>query len=147
MALMDLLQPGEDVVARVGPFYATSRRLLRYEATPDGKDHLTELPYTKVKGIELVRPPNHPMMAGGVVVAAAGAFLMLTWGLYTAMLAMPAGVAMIVLGGQGSGRGRYYQLWAEGANRKDEGRWRIPYYGSGDFLNAIGIRTGKHPNR
>ena len=34
MSLMARLEPGEEVVARSGPFYATSRRVLRFEVDP-----------------------------------------------------------------------------------------------------------------
>ncbi len=154
MALMDHLKDGEDVVARVGPFYATSRRVLRYEPAPQGKEpaprgkekeQLPELPYSRLSRIELVRPPNHPMMIGGTVMALGGLFLTFFVGLFTPMLAVPVGIGVIILGGTGAGKPRYFQLHSAGATKLEQALWRIPYHGSMDFIAAVGTRAGNKP--
>ncbi len=172
MPLRNHLHPDEDILARVSPFYATSRRILRFESLRNGEETFTELPYARVKAIEIVQPPNHRLMAGGTVVSIGGLFLAMFVGLYTPMIAVPAGLAMIVLGGNGTGMRRYFQLTGEelpgqraqgpsptekntagkGANptakvarRKEQALWRVPYAGSMDFIGVVGQRTGKRP--
>lgn len=172
MPLRNHLHPDEDILARVSPFYATSRRILRFDSLRNGEERFTELPYARVKSIEIVRPPNHRLMAGGTVVSIGGLFLAMFVGLYTPMIAVPAGLAMIMLGGNGTGMGRYFQLTVEeapgpraaganvtgegpnqkeksasgkGARRKEQALWQVPYVGSMDFIGAVGQRTGKTP--
>lgn len=145
MTLMDSLEPGEDVIGRVGPFYATSRRVLRYEQRSKDEGPLPQLPYARLTSIELVHPPNHRKMAGGVLVAFGGLFITFYFGMFTTILLVPVGVGLIVFGAMGNGNQPYYQLHANGSTPKEQALWRIPYRGSMDFMGAIGSRTGYRP--
>ena len=141
MGLMDHLQPGEEVVARAGQFYATSRRVLRYDPSTGGKETLSEVPYNRVRSVELDRPPNHVYMASGTIMAASGLFLTLTIGWITPLLAIPLGLALIFLGASGTGKQQYFQLHTTGLTPKEEAVWRIQYIGSMDLITAIQERV------
>ena len=136
MGLMEQLQPGEEVLARASEFYATSRRVLRYQVNR-GAETLWQLPYQQIRSVELERPPNHVYMAGGTLLALAGLFVTLTVGWVTPILAVPLGVGLIVLGGKGIGKPQYFQLYATVPLPKEEKVWRIPYLGSMDLVVAI----------
>jgi len=144
MTLRDRFTPGEDVVARAGPFYATTRRIVRYERAPDGSETFVELPYFHVRSIELVRPPNHRVMTTGLVVAIAGLFIGFGIGLYTPFLMIPAGVGMIIYGSV-SGKEQYYQIDTGGTPPIDKDLWRVPYRGSMEFIAIVGERSGHRP--
>ena len=145
MALGNHLRPDEDVLARIGPYYATSRRVLRYEQAPGGKEEAQELLYARVGSIELVRPTNHPMMVGGTILALSGLFVTVTLGFFTTILVVPFGLAFIFLGARGQGKEPYYQLHINNATRREKALWRIPHRGSMDFMGAVGYRTGWKP--
>ena len=145
MTLMDSLEPGEEVMARAGPFYATSRRVLRYEERLRTSASLPQLPYTRLKSIELVHPPNHRKMIGGVLVAFGGLFATFYFGMFTTILLVPLGIGLIGFGAMGNGNQPYYQLHVLSATAKELALWRVPYRGSMDFLSVIGSRTGYRP--
>ena len=141
MSLSSHLQPGEVVLARAGPFFATSRRVLRYQQLRGGAEDLRELPYTRISSAEATRPPNHKFMAGGLAIASFGLLLSFTFGFVTSYLALPAGIAMIVMGGGGFGQPQYFQLHTAGATKKEQAVWRIPYAGSMNLMVEIQTRT------
>lgn len=74
MALEDYLAPGEEILARAGNFYATSRRLIRY-----GKDLLGEdwddIAYAHLASVSLVRKPHRGLINIGVLLLAMTAAL------------------------------------------------------------------------
>lgn len=145
MTLRENLRPGEEIVARVGPYYATSHRVLRYDQTRSGAYDMPELPYSRLSSIELVRPPNHKMMAGGTVISLGGVFLTVFYGLVTTILLALAGLVFIVLGSMGKGNEPYFQLHIADASSGEQRLWRVPYRGSMEFMAAVGTRTGKMP--
>ena len=140
MSFISHLQPGEEVLAHAGPFYATSLRVLRYEVASTGAEVLREVPYGRVRSVELTRPPNHVYMAGGTIVTLSALFVTLSIGLVTPLFAIPFGLALIVMGGNGIGKPQYYQL-RTGGTSKEESMWRIPYGGSMNLMVAIQTRT------
>ncbi len=75
----------------------------------NGRSSVEELSYQQLRGVELVRKANHPVMALGVM-AVLGAIFMTISGLIlvTAVLAVGGGVAMILYGSKGNNS--YYQL-------------------------------------
>ena len=143
MSLWEKLTSGEEVLARVGPFYATTHRVVRYEQGPDGKEVLTELPYNRLRSVESVRPGDHRMMAGGTALVLLGLFLGVYIGLYTPLLAVPLGLGLIFFGAKG--KEVYYQLHGADPTPKDQTTWRIPYRGSMEFLAVVGDRSGRRP--
>ena len=108
MSLEDVLGPGEKVISECKPFYATSRRIIRYDERA-GRDQVHELEYHELTSVELVRKPNHPLMIMGTL-ALLAAILLTTTGLIivTAIPALMAGIMLLVLGARG--KLGYYRL-------------------------------------
>lgn len=143
MSLTSHLEPGEEVLARAGPFYATSRRVLRYQLLRGGAEDFRQLPYAKISSVEATRMPNHRFMVTGTLIGISGVFITLTLGFFTTILAVPAGIALIILGSRGWGNQQYFQLHAPGSTPKEQALWRIPYAGSMDLMVAIQSHTAR----
>ena len=63
MSLQDILTPGEKMLAECGPYYATSRRIIKYEG--EGRpDSTHEIAYHELAGVEVV-PETQPSHDGG----------------------------------------------------------------------------------
>ncbi|MBI2887875.1 MAG: hypothetical protein HYY02_11785 [Chloroflexi bacterium] len=139
MTVLDQLTPGEEILARCEPFYATTHRVLRAD---DSQGAATlELPYIRLQSVELVRQPSHRLMTAGTALAILGFLLWYFLGLVTSFLAVMAGIGVLVYGAQG--REAYYQLRTYQMAPNEERRWRIPYRGSMDFIVTVGQRSGK----
>ena len=144
MALEEHLLPDETITSQHGPFYATPRRIIRYTQTPEA-EQVHELPYTRLSGMELVKLPRHRLMIMGTVVAIGGAFVGLTWGLiFTTIIAIPGGIAMVIVGG--IGREAYYQLQAHNMTKEEEHLWRVDYRHSQHFINTLHTILGDRPD-
>jgi len=61
--------------------------------------------------------------------------------LFTGVLAVPAGIALIILGSRGWGNQQYFQLHAAGSTPKEQALWRIADTSSMDLMVAIQSRT------
>lgn len=140
MALLDHLTPGEQVLHRFGQYFATTHRVLWYRETPAGEE-VAELPYYRLRAVELVREPSHRLMAGGTALAILGFFLMQYLEFFTGPLALAFGIGLVVLGARG--KEGYYQLSADNLTKDEQRRWRIPYRGSMEFMAAVGQRSGR----
>lgn len=141
MSVYDHLTPGEQVVARVGPFYATSHRMLRYEegGTP------VQVPYARVDSIDLVRSQNQKLVLGGGVMIVLGLILAGVIGLYTGFLAIPFGLVMMFIGSR-DGKEVFYELRSTDGMPGGQEQWRVPYQGSMSFIATVGERSGHRPN-
>ncbi len=140
MALRDYLEPEERIQARCDPFYATSRRLIRYQLTREG-EKVYLLPYNRVRSIELVRKPHHKLMTLGTILAASGILLFFYWGLITSIPTFFIGIGVIIYGGQG--RDVHYQIHLENMTPEEKEIWRVRPRGSKDFITSIAETTGR----
>ena len=140
MTVFDHLTPGEEVLARFEHFYATTHRVLWWASQPQG-EAVQELPYGRLQAVELVRLPNHRLMASGTALAILGFLLWIFLGLVTPFLVVAAGIGLILYGAQS--KEAYYQLRSYQMPPQEEAHWRIPYRGSMDFIVAVGQRSGK----
>lgn len=140
MPLRDHLEPEESILARCDPFYATSRRVLRYQITKDG-EQAVGLPYSRVQGVELVRKPQHRLMVAGTLMGAAGAFLFFYLGFITSIPTFIFGLGLIIYGGQG--KEAYYQLHLYQMTKQEGEIWRIRFRGSADFIVKVGEQSGR----
>ena len=143
VSLLNHLTPGEEVLSRLEHYYATSHRVLWYAETPKGEE-LAELPYYRLRSVELVRAPSHGLMVGGTVMTLAGFLLSLYLGFITGPLAIVFGLGMLFLGAYG--KESHYQLNGDNLSREEQARWRIPYRGSMDFIVVVGQRSGRRLN-
>lgn len=168
MSLQDYLMPGEKILSECKPFYATSRRIMRYDEREGGGP--TELAYQQLAGVELIRKPNHPMIILGLLCIFAAVLLTMA-GLifFTSALALIGGGVLIVLGVRGTLG--YYQLRTRQSDRPigqpletslgasflmlmeslglrtpdEEARWRLEYQKAGSFIATVRNITGELP--
>ncbi len=168
MSLQDYLMPGEKVLSVCEPFYATSRRIMRYDEKEGGGP--AEIAYQQLTGVELIRKPSHPMIILGLLCIFVAILLTMT-GLIivTSIVALFGGGALIALGVRG-GLG-YYQLRTR-SSRRPEGHpletgmaasilalmeslglrkpdedaiWRLDYQKAGSFIATVRNITGELP--
>lgn len=169
MSLLDILTPGEKMLAECSPFYATSRRIIRYEEGHH-PDSTQELSYQDLAGVEIIRKPSHPMMALGTVAVLSAIFLALTGIIIiTAVASLIAGAAMLFLGSRG--KPGYYRLLLKtrpstmytGREEQrgptvgslmillglktpgDETLWRLDYWKGGSFIETVRTVVGNLP--
>lgn len=140
LSVLDHLTSGEEILARLDRFYATSHRVLWYAERPSGEE-VAELPYFRLRSVELVRLPNHRFMAGGTALAILGFLLGVYFGFFTSVFVVALGLGLILFGAQG--KEAYYQLHGNLLSREEQARWRIPYRGSMDFIVTVGQRSGR----
>ncbi|MSQ14761.1 MAG: hypothetical protein EXR50_02725 [Dehalococcoidia bacterium] len=140
MSLRDHLEPEEHIQSRCDPFYATSRRLIRYQLTREG-EKIQFLSYRGVKSVELVRKPQHKLMVAGTLMSATGLFLFVYLMLWTAIPAFFMGIGLIIYGGQGNEV--YYQIHFDNMTAQEKELWRIRIRGSKDFIASIADITGR----
>ena len=138
----DVLTPGEKILSECKPFFATSKRIIRFDEDPMGA-RVAELSYQQVTAVQLTRKPSHPMMAMGTAAFLCGLFLFSSGFLIiTGIPAMIAGIAMLAMGARGSVG--YYQLHVQdgsvAADRSDQQDigWGPTVNGIIDFL---GLRS------
>jgi len=135
------LAPGEQVVARVGPFFATSQRVVRYD---EANGAFAQVPYARVDSIDLVRPQNQKLILGGGVLIILGLFLFGAVGLYTGLISIPLGIVLMVMGGRG-GKEVFYELRSNDGMPGGQEQWRVPYRGSMEFIAVVGERSHVRP--
>lgn len=139
------LGPEERILSQAGPFFATSRRLLRVQEGADGP-RLLEIPYAQLEAIEEVRVVDRRLLSLGTIIGLAGLLASLSWGLVTPLLASFLGFGL-ALYGIISGRPGFYQFRGRWTRREDLRHWRLPYKGSGGFIASIVNVTGQDPLR
>ena len=168
MSLQDILPPGEKMLAECSPFYATSRRIIRYEEG-DRPDSTHELSYQDLAGVEVIRKPSHPMMALGTVAVLSSIFLALTGIIITAVASLIAGAAMLFLGSKGKPgysrlllKTRPLTLVAGPEEQRgptvggllillglktpgDETLWLLDYWRGGSFIETVRTVVGNLP--
>ncbi len=144
MNIYKQLTAGEQLLSEFKPFYATSRRILRYEEKA-GAPAIKELPYYRLDSIEMVRTPRHNLMMTGTAVVI-GALLATFMGLiaFTTIPAIVIGLAVLFYGG--AGKEGYYQLHIRNADRNEERLWRVKYEGSGTFIATLRSIIGDMPD-
>ena len=169
MSLQDVLTPGEKVLSECRPFYATSRRILRYDEGQGG-GRVEELAYHDLAGVQVIRRPSHPMMIVGTLAVLSALYLATTR--FIAVTAFPAalaGGALLFIGARG--RLGYYQLhtrkaasaafdetqggWRDLAGKAmevlglrappEEARWRLDYSNGGSFIATLRTVVGELP--
>lgn len=134
MSIRDHLRQGEAIISDHNPYYATSYRVIYYEEK-DGNEELSELPYSRVTSVEVVKLARHNVMIAGTMLVIGGAILAATWNLIGSWLSIIAGIGVVIYGG--IGREAYYQFRAEGMDKEEEARWRLAYWGSGSFVRTV----------
>ncbi len=134
MSIRDHLRQGEAIISDHNPYYATSFRVIHYEEK-DGNEELSELPYSRVTSVEVVKLARHNVMIAGTMLVVGGAILAATWNLIGSWLSIVAGIGVVIYGG--IGREAYYQFRAEGMDKEEEAKWRLTYWGSGSFVRTV----------
>lgn len=134
MSIRDHLRQGEAIISDHNPYYATSYRVIYYEEK-DGSEELSELPYSRVTSVEVVKLARHNVMIAGTMLVIGGAILAATWNLIGSWLSIIAGIGVVIYGG--IGREAYYQFRAEGMDKEEEAKWRLAYWGSGSFVRTV----------
>ena len=138
------LAEGERVVSSFGPYHATSRRVIlvigRREQT-----RVHELPYTILESINEVRTTDRKKMMLGAAIAGLGLATLFAWYLIVPIIALVAGVFMILQGA--TQRPAYYQLKGRGMEGEDLHKWQVIHYGAGSFIASITAMTGVEANR
>ncbi len=162
-SLEDVLMPGEKILSECKPFYATSRRIIRYDRGMRGT-RFESVDYEEIVSLGLVRKPSHPMMILGTLAILAAIFLSAGGFLFfTSILALIVGVGLLILGARGNLG--YYRLnlrkppallpdppevnWTttmrgfmESAGlweSEDQSRWCLDYYRAGSFIATVRI--------
>jgi hypothetical protein len=138
------LTPSEKVLSVFGPFYATSYRVLRLDP-PNGpsKGHLLEIPYQQLTSVELMRQPNHPVLALGTVMIILGLLLSMVL-VFSTILVILLGGVFLYLGARG--KPGYYQLYAREMPRHAEKYWQVEYHRSGNFIATVRSVIGQMPD-
>ena len=144
--LEDVLTPGEKILSECKPFFATSKRIIRFDDDLTGA-RVAELAYQQVSAVQLMRKPSHRMMAMGTAAFLCGLFLFAGGILVvTGVPAMIVGLVMLAMGARGSVG--YYQLHiqnghvaADRSDSQDMG-WGPTVNGIIDFL-GLGSPSGE----
>ena len=139
MSIRDHLRQGEAIISDHNPFYATSHRVIHYEEN-DGTEELRELPYSRLKSVEVVKLARQNVMIAGTIMVIGGAISAATLNLITPWLAVIAGIGVVVYGG--IGREAYYQFRAEDMDKEEEEKWRLAYFGGGSFVRTVETAIG-----
>ena len=116
------------------PFYLTTQRLLRSEDV-NGSDSFREIPLVGMRAVEELRAIDHRMMTIGVVLVVSGVIIIGTWVLFTAFLAVIAGVAALIIGAKGKAVG--YQVQSPRILEQDLEMWRFPTCGAENFVSKL----------
>ena len=168
-SIHSILVPGEKILSECRPFYATSRRIIRYDERSPG-DQVSEVDYQQIIAVEIIRKPSHPTMLLGTL-CVLGAIFLGTTGIIivTAVPAAIGGIALLILGARG--KLGYYQLHIRkqaapattGSDRDpgstmvsfmesvglrtppDQLRWRLDYYHGGSFIATVRNVLGELP--
>ena len=168
-SIHSILVPGEKILSECRPFYATSRRIIRYdESSP--REQVSEVDYQQITAVEIIRKPSHPTMLLGTLCVLAALFLGTTGFLIvTAVPAAIGGIALVILGARG--KLGYYQLHIRkqaapvatdpdgdlGSTMvsfvgslglrtpPDQLRWRLDYYQAGSFIATVRNVLGELP--
>ena len=138
------LRPGERVVSKFGPYYATSHRILLYLET-DSRTITREIPYSELEGVEEVKLGNPRLMILGTGMALLGLLASAGWGIIIPLIGLAVGVAIVIYGG--ISRPAYYQLHSRSMSPRDIRYWRIRHHGAGSFLSSVRTITGDPPPR
>lgn len=139
MAVRDHLLAGEVIVSEHPPFYLTTLRLLHHQQGPQGEQTLA-LPLERLIGVEEVKSTHHRLMIIGSALLLSGVFLTMTWGLFTAVLAIVGGAVALVMGSRGRVTG--YQIQAQNLSPEEEAIWRLEHWGAGHFVATLRSRIG-----
>ena len=139
MAVRDHLLAGEVIVSEHPPFYLTTLRLLHHQQGPEGEQTLA-LPLERLIGVEEVKSTHHRLMIIGSALLLSGVFLTMTWGLFTAVLAIVGGVVALVMGSRGRVTG--YQIQAQNLSPEEEAIWRLEHWGASHFVATLRSRIG-----
>ena len=161
--LEGVLLPGEKILSECKPFYATSRRIIRYDRGMR-RPRVESIDYEEITSLGLVRKLSHPMMILGTLAILAAVFLSAGGFLFfTSILALIVGVGLLMLGARGNLG--YYRLnlrkppgplpdpseatWATTMRgfmesvglmaSEDQGKWCLDYYRAGSFIATIRI--------
>ncbi|MBI4282787.1 MAG: hypothetical protein HY672_04815 [Chloroflexi bacterium] len=139
MSIQEKMRPGETIVSDHAPFYATSQRLIHYQEK-DGVEELRDISYARLTSVEVVKLPRHKMMIAGTALTIGG-IIMASMGFITSWPAIVFGIGALVYGGMG--REAYYQFRANGMTKEEAARWRLAYWGNGNFIRTIRTITGE----
>ena len=138
------LRPGERVVSRFGPYYATSHRILLHLETGSGAV-AKELSYSDLEGVEEVRVGNRKLVMLGAATALAGLLASSVWGIIATIVGLVLGLGIAVYGA--IARPAYYQLHGRSIADTDAPYWRLRHHGAGSFLSSVRTIAGDPPHR
>jgi len=138
------LAPSERILSVFGSFYATSYRVLRLDS-PSGpsRGHLLEIPYHQLASIEMVRRPNHGVLALGTVLIILGLLLSMVL-FFSTILVIIMGAVFLYIGARG--KPGYYQLYARDMPKHAERYWQVEYNRSGNFIATVRSAIGQMPD-
>ncbi len=140
MSVENMLMPGERILSECKPFYATSRRIIRYDDGLDGEP-MAEITYPQLTGVQLARKPSHPLMLAGTVAILGAVFLTLVGVIFfTSILALAGGIAMLAFGARG--KVGYYRLLVQvPGGTTSRGLEAEPGSGLGTIMEALGLKS------
>ena len=143
MSVQDNLMPGEQILSECKPFYATSRRIIRYDERA-ARQPMAEVAYQQLASVELMRTPSHPVMVMGTIIFLVAVFLTFSGIIViTSIPAMLAGAALLALGAKG--KFGYYQLHFHSTRSAMEYEARPEWWGSSlrNLMENMGLSTPK----
>ncbi|MBI4287240.1 MAG: hypothetical protein HY671_02290 [Chloroflexi bacterium] len=160
MPLQTYLMEGEKIIAQCGDFYASNKRLIRYQKHLFGEE-VDDIPYAHLTSVGVARKPRRGLIRAGVVVIVTflSSLLMLaiispilkslsgllggSFGLNLGplvpihLIALGAGVAMVLAGVFVPSV--FVQFRAPGLNKDAEARFRLHGGGRGASLDLVRI--------
>ena len=140
MAIRDKLNVEESIISDNSPYYITSQRLIYYQENERGEE-FSEIPYSRIESVEIVRSPIHKLMIAGTMLTIGGAIMAASMHFITSWPAMLAGIAALIYGG--IGRESHYQIHAKEMTKLETDRWRLTYWGNGSFVKTVRTITGE----
>jgi uncharacterized membrane protein len=134
MSIEEHLLPGEKLISQHGLLYASSQRIIHY-AGKNSAPQIHALPYDRLTGIRIVRRANHKLMMVGTIVSISAAYASTMLSLFFGIFAIPAGVAMVLLGSVG--RDSHYQIEIRDMTEAEEQIWQIKHKYAQHFISTL----------
>lgn len=133
MAIQDHLTSGENILAQIGKYYATEKRLIRYEKGVFSED-LSDLAYSHISSVNLISRLQFPMLIViGAIMAILGIIIGKDFGTLILIVGILVAIVGVIL------KDAYYQFLAPGIMGKEAEKWRIYNPKSTDATEFIKI--------
>lgn len=140
MGIRDKLNPEESIISDNNPYYVTSQRLIYYQENESG-EQFSEIPYSRIESVEIVRSPRHKLMIAGTMLILGGAIMAASMQFITSWPAIFAGIVALIFGG--IGRESHYQIHAREMTKLETNIWRLAYWGNGSFVKTVRTIIGE----